>query len=566
MPSENRNPQNLSPPQSIPLQDLSRPPDNHSGGEEWGGQGALSGFRTRALLGSRRAFSGRIKTQGRYESVLAGTSNDPDNSRLDVPHITTPRTAHQSSTYYDDGELSPVNAGEFQAAMGGLGFGPPTSQPAATFTPGGTRLNPINEDSATPYTPYYDQSEGDGDGDGDDNDYFPGTDDRAPLTDTQYLSPISGSQLPDAPGQRHDRDHRQTNSYSNRMLGDDLPDRSQTVGARRSLNRMSSLSIPSLSRSLSTSASPIGTAGTMLRKVSQRVVNLSNEPEPIEPSLRRQATLETIPSFPAMTEYAHDDLPSTPAPLEKAPPLTRVGMPRHKWRQQTNPLKGYSLGYLGPDNKLRLWLCELLVHPVTEPIILILILVQTILLAVDAGSSIDFGDRQPGWAHSGVDFALLVIFVLYTLELAARIIVSGFLKNADEYSTLPSGLTVRQAAFAMLRSLWMPNRDMGSSRVPGMGNVHVQSSILRTFTSIQRPEEQGHGRQAQRIRLARRAFMRHSFNRIDFLAVVSFWISLVLTILNVKYQRHIYLFQMLSALRILRLLSLTSGTSVSKAL
>ena len=558
MPSDARNPQNLSPPQSIPLQDLSRPPDSRGGDGDWGGQGAFSGFRTRALLGSRRAFSGRIETQGRYERVLAGTSNDADNSRLDIPHVTTPRTAHQASPYYDDGELSPVDIGDFQAAMGGLDFGPPTSEPTAASNFSGAQLNPINENTSEHYTTLSPQSDAEID------DYFPpGADDRAPLTDTHFLQPISGSQLPDAPGQRHDRDYRRAPSYSNRLLGDDLPDRSFTVGARRSLNRVSSLSIPSITRSLSTSASPIGTAGSMLRKVSQRVVNLSSEPEPepFERTLRRQATLDTIPSFPAMTEYAHDDLPSTPAPLEKAPPLTHVGMPRHKWQQQTNPLKGYSLGCFGPDNKLRLWLCELLVHPATEPIILLLILAQTVVLAVDAGFSIEYGNRLQGWGH-WANWVLLALFILYTLELSARIIVSGFVKNADEYSTLPPGLTVRQAALAMLRNLWMPNREGGPNKVPGMGNVYVQSSILKSFNAIRRPEERGHGRQAQRIRLARRAFMRHSFNRIDLLAVMSFWISFVLSNLNVQFQRHIYVFQMLSALRILRLLMLTGGTSI----
>ena len=561
MPSDERNTYNPPPQQSIPLQDLSRPPDDRSDNAEWGSSRSLSSFRSRALLGSRRPFSGRVNTQGRYERVLAGTSSDTGNSRLDVPHITTPRTAHQPPAIYDDGELSPVDVGDFQAALGGLDLGPPTSEPSATFTPGGgNRLNPIHEDTPTPSTSFPTPNEGD------DEEYFTSrADDRAPLTDTRYLQPISGSQLPDASGQRHDRNHRRAPSYTNRMLGDDLPDRSLTVGSpRRSLNRMSSLSIPSLSRSLSTGGSPLGSAGHMLRKMSQRVVNLSNEPEPIEPSIRRQATLEAPPSFPAMTEYVHDDLPDTPGPLEKAPPLTHVGMPRHKWQQQTNPLKGHTLEYFGPDNRLRLWLCEVLVHPVTEPIILILILIQTVLLAVDAGSTMEYGKRTQGWGNTYADIAQVVLFILYSLEIAARMIVSGFVKNAYEYSTLPKGQTVFKAFVAILQSLWTPNRDSDHHvKMPGMGNVYVQNSIFKTFTSIQNPEERGHGRQAQRIRLARRAFLRHSFNRLDFLAVISFWISFVLSVTNQKAERHLYVFQMLSALRILRLLSLTSGTSVS---
>lgn len=558
MARDDQKPRNFPPQLSIPLQDLSRPPDDGSSDdhESVGGATSFQQSRTRALLGSRRTFSGRIKTHGRYERVLAGTSSDADSS---VPHITTPRTAHQPSGYCEDGELSPVNIGEFQAALGGLGVGTPSPQPTASSTPGGNRLNPILEDASAPYASASVLNEGD--------DYFsPAADDTAPLTDSRYLQPISGSQLPDAPGQRHDRDHKRGFSYSPGMLGDDLSpvDGGLRGSGRRSLNRMSSLSIPSISRSLSTTASPISSAGSMLRKMSQRVVNLSNEPEPVEPSVRRQATIDTPPSFPAMTEYGRDDLPETPAPLEKAPPLTHVGLPRHKWQQQTNPLRGKSLYFFTSDSKLRLWLCELLVHPITEPIILLLIVAQTVILAVEAAGNLPYGGQMQGWARGNpwFDPSMLVLFVIYTLEVVARIIVSGFVKNADEYSTLRPGLTIWQATVEKLRYFFTPERDRMHHH-PGIGFADTQVSILRTFKSFHAPAElQGHGRQAQRIRLARRAFLRHSFNRIDFLAVISFWINVILSLTNAKYGRHIYVFQMLSCLRLLRLLSLTSGTSV----
>ena len=72
----------------------------------------------------------------------------------------------------------------------------------------------------------------------------------------------------------------------------------------------------------------------------------------------------------------------------------------------------------------------------------------------------------------------------------------------------------------------------------------------------------GHGRQQQRNRLARRAFLRHSFNRLDFIAVVSFWISFALTTVNYENRHHVYVFRMMSCFRTLRLLGLTSGTSI----
>jgi len=69
-------------------------------------------------------------------------------------------------------------------------------------------------------------------------------------------------------------------------------------------------------------------------------------------------------------------------------------------------------------------------------------------------------------------------------------------------------------------------------------------------------------RNLHKARLARRAYLRHSFNRMDFIAVVSYWIALILELTGVMTKHHIYLFQMLSCLRIFRLLGITEGTSV----
>lgn len=69
-------------------------------------------------------------------------------------------------------------------------------------------------------------------------------------------------------------------------------------------------------------------------------------------------------------------------------------------------------------------------------------------------------------------------------------------------------------------------------------------------------------RNRHKARLARRAYLRHSFNRIDFIAVVSYWIALALELTGVMSKHHIYIFRMLSCLRIFRLLSITEGTSV----
>jgi hypothetical protein len=57
-------------------------------------------------------------------------------------------------------------------------------------------------------------------------------------------------------------------------------------------------------------------------------------------------------------------------------------------------------------------------------------------------------------------------------------------------------------------------------------------------------------------------FLRHSWNRVDSIAVVAFWISFALAMTGVEPHKSVYLFRGLSVLRSARLLTVTKGTSV----
>jgi hypothetical protein len=58
------------------------------------------------------------------------------------------------------------------------------------------------------------------------------------------------------------------------------------------------------------------------------------------------------------------------------------------------------------------------------------------------------------------------------------------------------------------------------------------------------------------------AFLRHSWNRLDSIAVVAFWISFVLALTGLEPRKGLYVFRALSVLRGARLLTVTKGTSV----
>jgi hypothetical protein len=56
------------------------------------------------------------------------------------------------------------------------------------------------------------------------------------------------------------------------------------------------------------------------------------------------------------------------------------------------------------------------------------------------------------------------------------------------------------------------------------------------------------------------AFLRHSWNRIDVVAVISFWISFALAMLGWESEENLWFFRALSVMRATRLLAVTAGT------
>ncbi|KAK2873529.1 hypothetical protein FQN49_002287 [Arthroderma sp. PD_2] len=544
---------------SIPLQDLSRPPDTVIA--DGAGRRARRATIEDDLPGRQRSGRG-IRSMGRtisrrYERIAEDSPTGRDRSRefdnfesVNLSQDTRPVSFDQAA---------------FHQSTVGLSFG---AQPH------------IHSDHSSPYENQPRRS--------DDNSYFgasedsvaPGApaerdgylptpydreNDNLPLADPRYLQPISGATVPEAQGQiKRNSDGARSVRFAASVagggsrLGDDLED-----GLRTGRSSVRNSHRSAASGRLSTSPSPssaLSRASSMMRMVSQRVVNLSNEPEVIESAMRQKSVLKHArmdepPSLPAMMEYAHDINSSDT--LNEAGPEKLSSRPRRKhMHPNLSPLRGKSLGIFSPDNALRRGLCEVLVNPITEPVILFLILVQTILLAIE--SSVHTG-RRGSWSSPAVDILFLAIFIIYTLELIARILVSGFIINPEEYSTLDRSAGLRNAVMTKTRELFSLQRQPSTKKPADL----QQMSIIRSFTTMQQQaDEIGDSRQQQRIRLARRAFLRHSFNRLDFLAVISYWIAFSLSVLSIDSTQHIFIFKMLSSLRILRLLALTSGTTV----
>lgn len=559
--------------QSIPLQDLNRPPDEDDAPAPHQHRRTLSDRGRNLLRQTGSIATGQYRSSQQY-APIAEVSPSPTRR----PQLNTNTAAGHGGIrrVEDEGIDSPIDAGAFQSAIGfgmDMNFQGDTSPPLSPIipTPGSS------EQSYHPYSqdPYAQR------GPSEDHSYFSPVDDddTVRLTDVRHLQPISGATDNISPGSI-DRSSFQSVQFLSpggtspgvRYSGD--------VGQAESATGLS----PARSRTRSLSpghlGSPLHRAGTIVRNMSQRVVNVSNDSEVAERHIQRKSTLhqsrmQRPPSLTALPEYMTDG-PSSPGPttpIEKPPtPTVRSRRPSVQWQRPSNPFRGKSCGIFPADSSLRMKLSDVLVNPITEPILLVLIVVQTVLLAVDARNKAQY---EPGHVKeldkfSAIDWVLLGLFIVYTIEAIIRIIVSGFIINPVEYSTINRQVGLREAVLTKANQLFggpqrQPSQRRGGTTTDSTLGGPQQPSVLRTFTTAQMHPDVGSSdpRERQRVRLAHRAYLRHSFNRTDFVAVISFWIALLLGALHIQNTRVILVFQMLSCLRIIRLLNLTSGTSVS---
>ncbi|GAB7348680.1 hypothetical protein MBLNU459_g7040t3 [Dothideomycetes sp. NU459] len=588
--------------QSIPLQDLGqqqdqdqRPQQARQGGGDDAGAGIHPSHR-RTLSDRGRSLFRRERQSILHRAPLTTYApieeRSPSPPQLHArPHpsprlsVTTPSGEHArvddaaaaaaaAAADDDDNDVfSPIGP-SYQDAVGGFsGISFSTHAPAARLSLNSQRSSPASR-TGLPTLRTVGTSPGslvDEDLD-DTTDYFPPESDAdtVPLTDVSRLQPSSHE--PSSPSSAA-RGRGSFQSVRFLSPGPSTPaardDRDVESGHLTPDGRWSRSPDGARNRSLSPSAaeSPLHRAGTMMRKMSMRVVNLSNEPEIIERTRRVSSMAHPRPDLPRLdtdvSAFSQDGAASVKSPAsEKAPsPVLQPVDPPLPPRPEPNPLRGKSLGIFSPDSRVRLFLMDVLLHPFIEPFILVLIIIQTILLAADARGSVYLHPRSPKWGTAWNDYALLALFVIYTIEIIVKVIVSGFVINPIEYSTIDRQIGLRQAVKNKANDMFALHRSNSAKNAASAFHVE-QPSLLRTFTAQNMTDAPGGSRVAQKKRLAHRAFLRHSFNRLDFVAVVSFWVSFVIGIFGVESQKHVYVFRMLSCLRILRLLLISSGTSV----
>lgn len=332
-------------------------------------------------MSGRNSIGDRLGLGRRYER-LPESSPSPSDRNLRPSQLAVPiNLASSRSPYLEerDGEISPENNGQTTwEAPGFAGLSLPVGSVEGTYGPRRRTSGSLDEILEQPaeLEPYilsdarvseefinpapYDET------------------DTTPLTDPRHLQTPGGastSQIDLSPDERTSfQSIRLSGQHSPGMLGDDLPlaEGGMSQSGLRTPRGSGSKFARQHSLSPSSAESPLTKAGTIVRKMSQRIVNLSNEPEVVEQSIRRRSSAKQppmsdifAPSVSAGPDAERGE--SSPSPIEKAPPLASAGKRQRDWQQQPNPLKGRSLGIFPPNNLVRRKLCDVLVHPYVLP-------------------------------------------------------------------------------------------------------------------------------------------------------------------------------------------------------
>ncbi|KAG5641384.1 hypothetical protein DXG03_005366 [Asterophora parasitica] len=311
------------------------------------------------------------------------------------------------------------------------------------------------------------------------------------------------------------------------------------------------------------------------------------------------------------------------------------------------PIRGRTLGCLEAQSRVRLALFNFLVYPWTEPVILLLIIFNAVVLTIQSALPLTLSTsdgtevppRVKGYFHSWEDYALFVLFIVFSLEAFARICVSGFLFDPEVsigtifrspfrgssrlFPSTPSGNashalshtgsirrggTITQKLNNMKGTLLRPfalkyqapnspyphapppsevTLTTGDPSSDGLQPTHpIAGKSLNAAQgihwAIREPQTATFMSRALRsdnsdvISLPFRLsithahekahrnipYLRQSWGRIDFIAVMSFWITFILAISGLERgEYHIGIFRALSVIRTARLLTITSGTT-----
>lgn len=390
------------------------------------------------------------------------------------------------------------------------------------------------------------------------------TENRLPLdpdiTASDYNAHLSGNRSFLSVASQNNADQLKSSSRSS---ADQVGRRSRSHSRNRSNSHNNRLSIQNAITALSS------------RVVDENEDDLSDrEPEDLT-SLPRRNDLGSnlnipglnVPTYPDSVYLVSDEesilVSSIDEPFDPPHPL-RHNSTAYEHNINADPnsriiLFGKSLRIFPPNAPLRQRLYRLLHKSWVPPFILAIIFLHFALLCYDT-YSIVFPEQYVSdqlwppdtlfspWGHHWLDWCYLIIFIIYTAEIVAKIIVFNFW---DDGALFGKDRFVWSNIFKRFH-VW---KSLALTNSPVLKPQAADSPVFVTFSSlVSKDHKSGH--------VHERAFLRSSWNRVDFISVVAYWISLFLSIGNLQNKSGFFVFKAISCLRIFRFLAITRESSL----
>lgn len=232
-------------------------------------------------------------------------------------------------------------------------------------------------------------------------------------------------------------------------------------------------------------------------------------------------------------------------------------------------LHGNSLGYFGPNNPLRYKVAHILLNKYYKIAHILLLTFLTALLAYRSyePENFDFLYRFRNWS----DYIIFILFILFTSNDIAKIFAFGFWDDSQMFAYHQLEYISLLERFGITKLYHLIKKKYGPKIVHFLLPFNVISDESEKET-IQRNMKANisakNDTNSKSLKFnCPRAFCRSSWNRIDLLSSVCFWLGMFLSINNYDKRVGIRIFKPLAAMRILRLVNTDTGiTSILRGL
>lgn len=221
------------------------------------------------------------------------------------------------------------------------------------------------------------------------------------------------------------------------------------------------------------------------------------------------------------------------------------------------PLKlfGNSLGFISPRDPIRLKIAQILlskIHNILYYILLnSLIAVLVVRTYSPAENDTKFLFKFTNWA----DYFIFILSILFSINDGMKIIAFGFWDDSQMFAAYDRDYVTLVNRLGIVRFCNFLKKKYNFTLLDYILPFKLTNDNAdQTKLLLERPEGRAGSVHSSSDFEIPRAFMRSSWNRIDFTSTLCFWIGLLLSINDYYMDKGIRIFEALAVLRILRMI------------